>query len=137
MRTSPTYGDRLRSEGRPTSTPSSSGPRSRSGVAASVFAAGADAAAGVAFAAAVDAERLRLPSAFGFLSFPVPIAVAVAEGPRALRLVETIATRPALSSRVAVANVQANAEDIVETPDVPSARVAVNSPRRTRHPMNT
>ena len=84
-----------------------------------MFAAGADAAAGVAFAfaVAVDAARLRLPSAFGFFAF-VPIEVAVASGgPRALLRVETIATRPALSSRVAVANVQANAEDIVETRD--------------------
>lgn len=100
-----------------------------------MFAAGADAAAGVAFAfaVAVDAARLRLPSAFGFFAF-VPIEVAVASGgPRALLRVETIATRPALSSRVAVANVQANAEDIVETRDARCARVVVRHSRRTRH----
>ena len=103
-----------------------------------MFAAGADAAAGVAFAfaVAVDAARLRLPSAFGFFAF-VPIEVAVASGgPRALLRVETIATRPALSSRVAVANVQANAEDIVETRDARCARVVVRPSRRTRHQIN-
>lgn len=101
-----------------------------------MFAAGADAAAGVAFAFAfaVDAARLRLPSAFGFFAFFVPIEVATASGgPRALLRVETIATRPALSSRVAVANVQANAEDIVETRDARCARVVVRHSRRTRH----
>ena len=102
-----------------------------------MFAAGADAAAGVAFAAAVDAARLRLPSAFGFLAFSVPIEVATASGgPRALLRVATIATRPALSSRVAVANVQANAEDIVETRDARCARVVVSHSGRTRHRMN-
>ena len=103
-----------------------------------MFAAGADAAAGVAFAfaVAVDAARLRLPSAFGFFAF-VPIEVATASGgPRALLRVETIATRPALSSRVAVANVQANAEDIVETRDARCARVVVSHSGRTRHRIN-
>jgi len=103
-----------------------------------MFAAGADAAAGVAFAFAfaVEAARLRLPSAFGFLAF-VPIEVATASGgPRALLRVETIATRPALSSRVAVANVQANAEDIVETRDARCARVVVSHSGRTRHRIN-
>ena len=103
-----------------------------------MFAAGADAAAGVAFAfaVAVDAARLRLPSAFGFFAL-VPIEVAVASGgPRALLRVSTIATRPALSSRVAVANVQANAEDIVETRDARCARVVVRHSRRTRHRIN-
>ena len=104
-----------------------------------MFAAGADAAAGVAFAfaVAVDAARLRLPSAFGFFAF-VPIEVATASGgpTRALLRVETIATRPALSSRVAVANVQANAEDIVETRDARCARVFVSHSRRTRHRIN-
>ena len=102
-----------------------------------MFAAGADAAAGVAFAVAVDTARLRLPSAFGFLAFSVPIEVATASGgPRALLRVETIATRPALSSRVAVANVQANAEDIVETRDARCAHVVVRPSRRTRHRIN-
>ena len=101
-----------------------------------MFAAGADAAAGVAFAFAVDTARLRLPSAFGFFAF-VPIEVATASGgPRALLRVETIATRPALSSRVAVANVQANAEDIVETRDARCAHVVVGHSRRTRHRIN-
>ena len=102
-----------------------------------MFAAGVDAAAGVAFAVAVDTARLRLPSAFGFLAFSVPIEVATASGgPRALLRVETIATRPALSSRVAVANVQANAEDIVETRDARCAHVVVRPSRRTRHRIN-
>ena len=84
----------------------------------------------------MDTARLRLPSAFGFLAF-VPIEVATASGgPRALLRVETIATRPALSSRVAVANVQANAEDIVETRDAPCARVVVSPSGRTRHRIN-
>ena len=48
MRTSPTYADPFRSEGRRTSTPSSSGPRSSNGIA-SLF-------AGVAF---VDVPRFR------------------------------------------------------------------------------
>ena len=103
-----------------------------------MFAAGADAAAGVAFAFAfaVDTARLRLPSAFGFFAF-VPIEVATASGgPRALLRVETIATRPALSSRVAVANVQANAEDIVETRDARCARVVVRPSGRTRHRLS-
>ena len=104
-----------------------------------MFAAGGDAAAGVAFAFAfaVDAARLRLPSAFGFFAF-VPIEVATASGgpTRVLLRVETIATRPALSSRVAVANVQANAEDIVETRDARCARVFVSHSRRTRHRIN-
>ena len=102
-----------------------------------MFAAGADAAAGVAFAVAVETARLRLPSAFGFLAF-VPIEVATASGgpTRALLRVATIATRPALSSRVAVANVQANAEDIVETRDARCARVVVSHSGRTRHRMN-
>ena len=55
---------------------------------------------------------------------------------RALLRVETIATRPALSSRVAVANVQANAEDIVETRDARCARVVVSHSGRTRHRIN-
>ena len=102
-----------------------------------MFAAGADAAAGVAFAVAVEAARLRLPSAFGFFAF-VPIEVATASGgpTRVLLRVETIATRPALSSRVAVANVQANAEDIVETRDARCARVVVSHSGRTRHRIN-
>ena len=103
-----------------------------------MFAAGADAAAArLAFAVAVEAARLRLPSAFGFFAF-VPIEVAAASGgpTRVLLRVETIATRPALSSRVAVANVQANAEDIVETRDARCARVVVSHSGRTRHRIN-
>ena len=112
-------------------------PRADRGPAAgsrrAMFAAGADAAAGVAFAVAVEPRACACLQPLAFSPLCRSRWRRRVEVRRALLRVETIATRPALSSRVAVANVQANAEDIVETRDARCARVVVRHSRRTRH----